>query len=347
MIKNVDVVVGCQFGSESKGLASAMIASKNKYDWLVSVNSSQAGHTAPYRTPRGEINQIVFRQLPASLVSDMNAMIYIGAGAVINLDVFIEEIHRAEKAGFPVRCRLFVDRNALVITQDHIEEEKGRAMGHHIGSTCEGVGSALAGRCLRTAPNMDDFTEWAKNYGIILVDNSMILEGDVLLEGSQGFGLSPYYGHYPYCTSRDTTTSAFLSYAQINPKKLRDVYGIYRTYPIRVGGNSGPMHRELTWEEIQNRSGYSKLGEFTTVTKRLRRIGEWDSVLAQRSAIVNGVTKPILMFVNYLDSTLESVTEITKFPAVVVDKINDMAEDVGQFWYAISTSKEGSWIYFE
>ncbi|HEU4441008.1 MAG TPA: adenylosuccinate synthetase, partial [Burkholderiales bacterium] len=40
----------------------------------------------------------------------------------------------------------------------------------------------------------------------------------VVLEGTQGFGLSLLHsGTYPFCTSRDTTASGFISEAGLSP----------------------------------------------------------------------------------------------------------------------------------
>ena len=53
---------------------------------------------------------------------------------------------------------------------------------------------------------------------------------------------------------------------------------VARTYPIRVAGNSGPLKNELTWEEISRRVG-KQVMERTTVTNKIRRVGEWDEEL--------------------------------------------------------------------
>jgi adenylosuccinate synthase len=82
----------------------------------------------------------------------------------------------------------------------------------------------------------------------------------VLLEGTQGTGLSLFHGRYPHVTSRDTTTAACLAEAGIGPHRVRRVVMVTRTYPIRVGNSStgatsGPMTREIDWDVIAERSG--------------------------------------------------------------------------------------------
>ena len=77
-----------------------------------------------------------------------------------------------------------------------------------------------------------------------------------------------------------------------------------RTYPIRVGGNSGPTNsREISWEEIERRSNSSrKIREYTTVTGRLRRIFEQDYDNLERAIMVNAPDELALMFLDYINA---------------------------------------------
>lgn len=333
----VDIVVGGQYGSEAKGLVATHLACKKKYDWLVSVNSAQAGHTAPY-FKTGE--KIVNRQLPSACINNHDAKILIGAGAIINPEVLLDEIERLELIGIPIVDRLFISSEATVITPWDIEHERDTLLQERIGSTCEGVGSALASRVRRDGQTFGKMADhFMELLGKKFVVNNEVIHGHIFLEGSQGYALSTYKGHYPFCTSRDTTAAAFLSYARLSPKDVVDIYGVFRTFPIRVGGNSGDLPNELTWEEVAKISGYKSLREHTTVTKRVRRVGMWDSKLAAESVLVNGINKPVLTFVNYLDSSVEGIDDPILFTADVADKVKEMGKSVGGFW-ACSTSAE-------
>ena len=77
---------------------------------------------------------------------------------------------------------------------------------------------------------------------------------------------------------------------------------IVRSYPIRVGGNSRPLTTELTWEEIERRSGLTGLAdkEHTSKTNRLRRVGEPEWDLLRRAALHNAPTDIALTFADYL-----------------------------------------------
>jgi len=69
-----------------------------------------------------------------------------------------------------------------------------------------------------------------------------------------------------------------------------------------VEGKSGPLKNEITWEELQQRSGYPyPIIEYTTVTGRIRRIAEFDIDLIRRATMVNRPTELALHGVDYLD----------------------------------------------
>src|SRR5260370_22311400 len=80
----------------------------------------------------------------------------------------------------------------------------------------------------------------------------------VLIEGTQGFGLSLYHSdHYPKTTSRDTTAAGFLSEVGVSPKLVTEIVVVFRTFPIRVAGDqAGPLANEIKWEHLQRESGY-------------------------------------------------------------------------------------------
>ena len=124
----------------------------------------------------------------------------------------------------------------------------------------------------------------------------------IVIEGTQGFGLSLYHTEeWPYCTSRDTTAHSFLAEVGVGVREY-DVIMCLRTFPIRVGGNSGPLPKEISWEELQRISGYPHpLGELTTTTKRLRRVAEFDSDIVVRAIAANSPTAIAIHGSDYLD----------------------------------------------
>jgi adenylosuccinate synthase len=78
---------------------------------------------------------------------------------------------------------------------------------------------------------------------------------------------------------------------------------VCRTYPIRVGGPSGPIGLELKYEQLAARSGIP-LDELltiekTTTTNRQRRLAEFDWEQLHRSTLLNGPTDIAITFSDY------------------------------------------------
>ena len=105
----------------------------------------------------------------------------------------------------------------------------------------------------------------------------------VVIEGTQGYGLGLHTKHYPQCTSSDCRAIDFLAMAGISPwGHIVEVWAVARMFPIRVAGNSGYLKGETTWEAL------GLPPEYTTVTQKVRRVGEWDPVLVAEAVRANG-----------------------------------------------------------
>lgn len=126
----------------------------------------------------------------------------------------------------------------------------------------------------------------------------------VMLEGTQGTDLSIHHGHYPNVTARETTAAGCLADAGIAPSRVRRVVMVMRRYPIRVGGESGPMGILLDFETISKRSGVPlkeiEETEVGSVSGNKRRIAEFDFEQLRRSSILNGATDIALSFSDYI-----------------------------------------------
>ncbi len=297
----VDVIVGGQFGSEGKGQIAAYLAPD--YDCLVRVGGPNAGHSV-HESPKKD----TFHLLPSGTRRNSKAKLILGPGTIINIDKLLEEIN---KFGVEDTSRLIIDKNASIISNQDIKYEVLRKT--KIGSTAQGVGHATANNILNRINGSDKHK--AKNYfkklKPYLGDTHEELEkcyarGEkILLEGTQGTGLSIHHGIYPFVTSRDTTVSGCLSEAGISPRRLRKVIMVTRTYPIRVGGKSGPfISDEIDWKEVALRSGkdFSVLKELekTTTTNRDRRVAEFSYYLFRRACELNSPTDIALTFTDYI-----------------------------------------------
>jgi adenylosuccinate synthase len=136
----------------------------------------------------------------------------------------------------------------------------------------------------------------------------------VVVEGTQGFGLSLLQGGYwPKATSRDTTAAGFLAEAGLSPRDVDDVTMVIRCHPIRVAGDSGPLTGETAWESIAAEAGsLADYREFTTVTGRIRRVGHFDPELVRRAIQVNQPSRIVLNHLDYVDPKVRDADLTTK-----------------------------------
>lgn len=113
----------------------------------------------------------------------------------------------------------------------------------------------------------------------------------ILAEGAQGSLLDIDFGTYPFVTSSNTTAAGACTGLGIAPRRIKEVYGIFKAYTTRVG--SGPFPTELFDEVGLN---MAKIGnEFGAVTGRPRRCGWLDLVALKYTCEVNGVTQLMMM----------------------------------------------------
>ncbi len=314
--KNVDVIIGGQFGSEGKGQIAGYLAPN--YDCLVRVGGPNAGHKVP-NSPTTD----TFHILPSGTRRAPNAKIIIGPGAVISKDALLQKIN---KLGLEPG-RLVIDENATIITDEDIKLENR----NRIGSTKQGVGGATANNILRRL-KLDD-SQKAKNCNELkqLIGHAheefedLFAKGKkILLEGTQGTFLSLHHGFYPFVTSRDTTASGCLAEAGISPLRVRKIVMVTRRYPIRVesphNSTSGPFTRseyrdylnnknlisesEIDFETIKKRSSHKedlKELEKTSTTDKYRRVAEFSWPLFREAVEINSPTDIALTFADYIE----------------------------------------------
>ena len=306
------VLVGGQYGSEGKGAVSAFIA--NDYDVHVRVGSPNAGHTFYWNHAKH-----VMQSIPCGWINP-DAKIIIGRGALLNMKQLMKELVHILHYYPDFLDRLYIDENAGVLDEKFHEMEGGTEgeMHRRIGSTGEGVGPARMARIARDPEQFRLFKDVAEEYGLqkcmtkdtphfiaCMQDAGM----DILIEGTQGSALSLLHSHWPYCTSIDTNAAGIISEVGIAPSRVTNVLMVCRTYPIRVAGNSGPMKNEITWEELGQRLGKDVTPEKTTVTKKVRRIAEWDDDLFHTSCVLNAPTEIALTFADYIDPYIADSTD--------------------------------------
>jgi len=303
----VSIVVGGQFGSEGKGKVALELARSAKEEsvTLVRVGGPNSGHTGYDASGQ----RYALRQLPAGCI-DRNVDVVFPAGSYLDVDVLFREI---EELNYP-KDRIFISRYARVIMPEHKAWETEAGIGKAIGSTGSGVGAAVMASVAREAKNFplkSYDAEHVSQLDRFVCDTSALLRKQllentrVIIEGSQGFGLSLLEGGYwPKATSRSTTASAALSEAGLSPLDVDDIYLVLRSFPIRVAGqSSGPLTNETSWAKIADDVGRDDdISEYTTVTNKLRRVAKFDCEQVRAAIAVNNPSKIVMNHLDYVGS---------------------------------------------
>lgn len=291
----VSVVVGGQYGSEGKGKVAEWLARRRQATFAIRVGGPNSGHTVI----DGAGKAWTLRQLPtAAILPEVTAVI--GAGSMLDVSVLLDEIKRIDVEP----TRLFIHPRAVVIEEADKLAEGNELIGR-IGSTGTGTGNALSRRVerqsgVRFASDIPELQRFVKDATDTLARASA--SEWIIVEGTQGFGLSLLYGsEYPYVTSRDTTAAAFLSEAGLSPLVVEEVALVIRAHPIRVAGNSGPLKDEIDWRTVSIEGRLQQhIEEFTTVTKRLRRVGRFDADVVRKAIAHNLPTSIVLNHLDYI-----------------------------------------------
>lgn len=294
----VTIIVGGQYGSEGKGKTALAFSRMKNAAAIVRVGGPNSGHTVIDKDGKKH----VFRMLPSAAVDngpDAPALIF-PAGSYLDIKILLDEM---EENGIE-ESRVLIDPNACIIRKAEKDYEVKGDLRKNIASTLSGTGGGVAARIARR-----DADILAKNHNELenmlcdtkkWMDNVIKAGRNIIVEGTQGYMLSSIHTPcYPYCTSRDTTAAGFLSECGLSPFDVDDVVMCLRTYPIRVGGNSGYLPREISWDKVSKWNPHMEpVVEYTSVTHTVRRVAEFDHLTVKEAILAN---KPTHIVLNHLD----------------------------------------------
>lgn len=288
-------VYGAQYGSEGKGCAA---------EWLIRAyhiegrNLVVLGENAPnsgHNNSKGKT-----RSLPVSAYYATHVIL--GPDSAVDPLMLIREIQEIRIHNPEVK--VYVHENAAMIRVTDVEGEIAHDLAKKIGSTQSGGGFARTQKALLRQSDLTmkafsgltngvfEIVDRVRYYELLTgfnLDNNT----EWLIECSQGLMLDMNLGYYPYVTSRSTHPRVVIERNGWGPSSEWIMIGVYRSYPIRTGGNSGPTGgRELTWEALKLKP------EIAAVTKRVRRIFEFDG-----ADFIYGMNlvKPQAMMFTHLD----------------------------------------------
>lgn len=323
----VSIIFGGQWGSEGKGKTTYFFSQKLHASTVVRVGGPNSGHTIIDKYGK----RLSFQILPVAAVLD-DVTCVLPAGSYIDIDILYREI---KMSGLPSK-NLKIHPNAVIVSKINRDMESAESLNNKIGSTESGTGDAVIARVKRDlSVHLARDTEILRPF---LCDTEEFLRmelrksHEILIEGTQGFGLSVLHAReYPYTTSRDTSAAAFLSEAGISPFDVKNIIMTLRAFPIRVAGNSGPLPKETTWKDVTRQSGARfDILEHTTVTKRVRRVAEFDAEIVKRSITSNSPNIVVLNHCDYFDYSINNKANLSY---CVEEKVSEIEMQIGNVDY--------------
>lgn len=334
---NITIVIDGQAGSCGKGKICGYLAKHNSYAISTNNWSSNAGHT--YVTDNGDT--IIVSHLPMGLINPKCELV-LNAGSIITPEILFDEIRKySDLIG---NRKIYIHPRAMIIQNRHREEEKRIIKS---GSTFKGCGTAQAEKIIRK-PGIVLAKDYFKTLPVDIRNKVQIIDTaaminncnkDILIEGAQGQDLDINYGlDYPNVTSRMCSASQLIADAGCSPFKVKDIYMIIRPYPIRISNQtnigtdiySGDYagSKEITWEEVKIRSGCDiELKEYTTVTKKVRRVFEMNWERLKYNVMINQPTQIVLNFAQYIDWKAYKCRDYKKLPESVLEFIKKIEKE--------------------
>ncbi len=308
------VIVGAFWGDEGKGKISSYLALKDKLDFCVRTGSVNAAHTVWLDGKKYALHMV-----PAAFINPKTRLL-IAAGANVDVKTFFSEVEQTNVQG-----RIAIDQNASIIEEKHSAADKASAVNRGIGTTGRGVGPAIEERVKRTAKLAKDLPE-LKGYitdQVQEVNDGLDAGKNVLLEGTQGFMLSLFFGTYPYVTGRDTGAAAICSESGVGPTRVDEVLIVYKSFITRVG--AGALPGEITKEEAQQRGWF----ETAAGTGRDRRSAPFDFDLAKKTAKINGATQAALTKLDCLFPKCQGARKFDTLPSEAKQFVKEIETKTG------------------
>ncbi|MFQ5800121.1 MAG: adenylosuccinate synthetase [Candidatus Hydrothermarchaeales archaeon] len=323
----VSILVGGQWGDEGKGKIVSYLCLKDRYDITARAGvGPNAGHTVEYKGKKYGL-----RLVPSGFLTE-DTRLLIGAGVLVNPEVLLKEI---EELG--INDRIGVDKRCGIIEEDHIKRDRGSShLKEKIGSTGTGCGPANMDRANRSLRLAEDIPDLRKYLTDVPKELSDAIKGGkkVLIEGSQGFSLSLFYGTYPYVTSKDTNAAQACVDVGIGPKNVKEVIIVFKSYPSRVG--EGPFPTLMDPDEAEKLD----IVEFGTVTGRRRRSGRFDFEMAKEAAMINSASQIALTCVDYIDKRSRGAKRYEDLTDKVKSFVDEVEKRIGVPVTLISTGPD-------
>ncbi len=314
------VIVDAFWGDSGKGKIGAYVAARDQVDFCVRAGTgTNAGHSLYLDGDK----RIAVNQMPLSGIQT-TAELRVGSGVALDPRKLIREMDDYESC-YNLKQRTKVDYRCPVVLPEYIAREQADVhLRDRVGSTGTGTGVALAEFRLRRAIQAKDCPELRPFCCDVATElNRACAAGkQVVVEGSQGTFLSlALTADYPFCTSDNCTTAAFVDDVGLNWQYIDDVVLVVKTIPSRIG--SGPLPSEMSIAE-QDRRGIREYGVTTGRRRRKASQISWEHL--QQAVMLNGPTQIALTFCDHFDPDIRDQRQLSPRVRALIKKIERVAD---------------------
>ena len=322
MIGEFITVVDGSHGSSGKGAVSTRLIDILGVRNASSLNYDNAGHTSIVDGVK-----FVAHALPTSAilkkVRGYPLKLWIGPNSGLVMSRLEKEM--AETGYVDGDGDFNVHARAGITEQRHVDMESpgGIWSTEWLSSTMSGSGATFADKAMRSREfksAQDVLKRTLQPMSFMRAVRAEMDAGESFIhEVSQGFALSLDWGTtWKQSTFRNCTAQQSYADMGITPEYVGDVYLNLRSLPIRVGSNFrdgkqtgyagafGDDQTELTWEQVAEQAEMPegeaerlRAREFTTCTKKLRRVATFSDSLLRDAAEFLGATKLVYNFPQY------------------------------------------------
>ncbi|ORZ09340.1 adenylsuccinate synthetase [Lobosporangium transversale] len=167
--KGVTVVLGAQWGDEGKGKLSDILSQEADVCARCQ-GGNNAGHTIVVGKTKYD-----FHMLPSGLINK-NCTNIVGAGVVVHIPSFFEELSNLEKKGLDCTGRIFVSDRAHLVFDIHqiIDGLKELELGRgSIGTTRKGIGPTYSSKASRSGlriHHLYNFEEFEQKFRTLVAN---------------------------------------------------------------------------------------------------------------------------------------------------------------------------------
>jgi adenylosuccinate synthase len=225
---------------------SVMCEKYEEYDWVVRYQGgSNAGHTVYV-----DGKKYVTHSLPTGVIRE-DCKSVITHGCVVNPEELIKEIEDLEDMGVDFTDRLYISKDATVITRSHLLQDEANKT--KWGSTGKGIGPAYRDKYDRQGIKLGSVVNdvaYSKLAPFITDTRNLLRNAErngdkILMEGAQAVMLDIDFGTYPYVTSSPCTANYAPQGTGLPLSMFGDsaVVGVVKAYTTRIG--TGPFPTEF------------------------------------------------------------------------------------------------------